>query len=50
MYSAYAGGIDSAQSFWDFVLNKGDGVVEIPPERWDYRRFYYPDKRGAGRS
>ena len=45
----YAGGIDSAASFWDFVLSKGDGVVEIPPERWDYRRFYDPDKRAAGR-
>lgn len=45
----YAGGIDSAQSFWDFVVNKGDGVVDIPAERWDYRRYYDPDKRAAER-
>lgn len=45
----YAGGIDSPESFWDFIIRKGDGVVEIPPERWDYRRFYDPDKRAAGR-
>ena len=45
----YAGGIDSPESFWGFVIRKGDGVVEIPAERWDYRRFYDPDKRAAGR-
>ncbi len=45
----YAGGIDSAESFWNFVIGKGDGVVEIPAERWNYRRFYDPDKRAAGR-
>ncbi|AYF74232.1 SDR family NAD(P)-dependent oxidoreductase [Nocardia yunnanensis] len=45
----YAGGIDSPESFWDFIINKGDGVVEIPPERWDYRRYYDPDRRTPGR-
>ncbi|MFE3055044.1 SDR family NAD(P)-dependent oxidoreductase [Nocardia sp. NPDC059239] len=45
----YAGGIDSPESFWDFIINKGDGVVEIPSDRWDYRRFYDPDKRTPGR-
>ncbi|SOJ53931.1 Mycocerosic acid synthase [Mycobacterium simulans] len=45
----YAGGIDSAESFWDFVVRKGDGVVDIPAERWDYRRYYDPDKRAAER-
>ncbi|WP_433593101.1 type I polyketide synthase [Nocardia sp. CA-145437] len=45
----YAGGIDSPESFWDFIINKGDGVVEIPSDRWDYRRYYDPDKRTPGR-
>lgn len=45
----YAGGIDSPESFWNFVVNKGDGVVDIPAERWDYRRYYDPDKRAAER-
>ena len=35
----YAGGIDSAESFWNFVVNKGDGVVEVPADRWNHRRF-----------
>ncbi|OSC42508.1 polyketide synthase [Mycobacterium decipiens] len=47
----YAGGIDSPDSFWDFVVNKKDNaIVDIPADRWDYRRFYDPDKSAAGRS
>ncbi|GAB4588200.1 type I polyketide synthase [Nocardia sp. IFM 10818] len=45
----YAGGIDSPESFWEFVAGKRDGVVDIPAERWDYRRYYDPDKRTPGR-
>ncbi|QLY30523.1 SDR family NAD(P)-dependent oxidoreductase [Nocardia huaxiensis] len=45
----YAGGIDSPESFWDFIINKGDGVVDIPADRWDYRRYYDPDRRTPGR-
>ncbi|MEV0077278.1 SDR family NAD(P)-dependent oxidoreductase [Nocardia neocaledoniensis] len=45
----YAGGIDSPESFWDFVIEKRDGVREIPPERWDWRRFYDADRRAPGR-
>ncbi|MGV9411049.1 type I polyketide synthase [Nocardia sp. NPDC003693] len=46
----YAGGIDSPQSFWDFVVEKRDGVVEIPATRWDYRRWYDEDRRAPARS
>ncbi|MEV5651700.1 SDR family NAD(P)-dependent oxidoreductase [Nocardia sp. NPDC052254] len=45
----YAGGIESPESFWDFVLKKRDGVVDIPADRWDYRRYYDPDRRAPGR-
>ncbi|NEW37523.1 SDR family NAD(P)-dependent oxidoreductase [Nocardia cyriacigeorgica] len=45
----YAGGIDSPESFWDFIVDKRDGVVDIPAERWDYRRYYDPDRRTPGR-
>uniref|UniRef100_UPI0005603F7F beta-ketoacyl synthase N-terminal-like domain-containing protein n=1 Tax=Nocardia sp. CNY236 TaxID=1169152 RepID=UPI0005603F7F len=45
----YAGGIESPESFWDFVVNKRDGVREIPPDRWDWRRFYDPEKRAPGK-
>ncbi|MEU0544571.1 SDR family NAD(P)-dependent oxidoreductase [Nocardia sp. NPDC005978] len=45
----YAGGIDSPEAFWDFIIDKRDGVTEIPAERWDYTRYYDPDKRTPGR-
>ncbi|TQM33307.1 type I polyketide synthase [Nocardia bhagyanarayanae] len=46
----FAGGIESPETFWDFVVDKRDAVVEIPASRWDYRRYYDPDKRTPGRS
>jgi acyl transferase domain-containing protein len=46
----YAGGIESPETFWRFVVEKRDGVVEIPANRWDWRRYYDPDKRTPGRS
>lgn len=32
------------------MVDKRDAVVEIPPDRWDYRRYYDPEKRTPGRS
>ncbi|MFR9753262.1 type I polyketide synthase [Nocardia sp. 004] len=45
----YAGGIESPEAFWNLVVDKRDGVCEIPPERWDWRRFYDPDKQTPAR-
>ncbi|MGV9675840.1 type I polyketide synthase [Nocardia sp. NPDC003482] len=46
----FAGGIDSPDTFWEFVLDKRDGVVDMPADRWDYRRYYDPEPRTPGRS
>ncbi|MCX4096802.1 type I polyketide synthase [Nocardia sp. alder85J] len=46
----FAGGIDSPENFWEFVLDKRDGVVDMPSDRWDYRRYYDPEPRTPGRS
>ncbi|MBF6175844.1 type I polyketide synthase [Nocardia blacklockiae] len=46
----FAGGIDSPDTFWDFVVDKRDGVVDIPADRWDYRRYYDPEPRTPGRA
>lgn len=46
----FAGGIDSPDTFWEFVLDKRDGVVDMPADRWDLRRYYDPEPRTPGRS
>ncbi|OQS16150.1 polyketide synthase [Nocardia donostiensis] len=46
----FAGGIDSPETFWDFVIEKRDGVVDIPADRWDFRRYYDPEPRTPGRA
>ncbi|MEV6321163.1 SDR family NAD(P)-dependent oxidoreductase [Nocardia sp. NPDC051787] len=45
----FPGGIDDPASFWDFVVRKGDGVVEVPPDRWNLAKFYDPDPDAPGR-
>ncbi|MFB8281030.1 type I polyketide synthase [Nocardia colli] len=46
----FAGGIESPDTFWEFVIDKRDAITDIPASRWDYRRYYDPDKRTPGRS
>lgn len=45
----FPGGIEDADSFWEFVLLKGDAVVDIPKDRWDADKFYDPDPDTPGR-
>ncbi len=35
----------SLWSYWENILNKVNGVIEIPPTHWDWRPFYDPDPR-----
>ncbi|MEV4236133.1 SDR family NAD(P)-dependent oxidoreductase [Nocardia sp. NPDC049737] len=45
----FPGGIDGPGAFWDFVIGKGDGIVEVPPDRWSLDKFYDPDPDAPGR-
>ncbi|MDF0530312.1 SDR family NAD(P)-dependent oxidoreductase [Tsukamurella sp. 8F] len=45
----FPGGITDPESFWDFIVGKGDAVVEIPSSRWDVERYYDPDPSAPGR-
>ncbi|KAF1992963.1 polyketide synthase [Amniculicola lignicola CBS 123094] len=34
------GGCHDAQTFWDFLLNKKEGMVPVPSSRWDLQGFH----------
>lgn len=45
----FPGGVEDPVSFWKFLMDKGDGVTEIPADRWRIDRFYDPDPEAPGR-
>ncbi|MUM17644.1 SDR family NAD(P)-dependent oxidoreductase [Mycobacterium sp. CBMA271] len=45
----FPGGIEDADSFWEFVSRKGDAVADIPKDRWDADKYYDPDPDTPGR-
>ena len=45
----YAGGVTDASSLWEFLLDKRDGVVEIPADRWSLAKYYDADPEAPGR-
>ena len=45
----FPGGVHDGQSFWEFMISKGDGIVDIPADRWNADRFYDPDPDAPGR-
>ncbi|MDJ0392185.1 SDR family NAD(P)-dependent oxidoreductase [Rhodococcus sp. G-MC3] len=45
----FPGGVHDGKSFWEFMISKGDGIVDIPEDRWNADRFYDPDPDAPGR-
>jgi acyl transferase domain-containing protein/NADPH:quinone reductase-like Zn-dependent oxidoreductase/acyl carrier protein len=45
----FPGGIHSGPELWDFLMAKGDGMIEVPADRWNLDRFYHPDPDAPGR-
>jgi polyketide synthase PksM len=41
---------DDLEEFWENLKAGRDCITEIPPERWDWQRFYHPDKDREGTS
>lgn len=46
----FPGGVQDRASFWSFLMDGRDGVVEVPPDRWDVDAWYDPDPDAPGRT
>ena len=46
----FPGGIESPEQFKDFLLAHGDGVCEVPAERWDINSHYSINKKAKGKT
>lgn len=38
----FPGNINSPTEFWDALVDKKDGIIEIPQERWDVEEHFHP--------
>jgi acyl transferase domain-containing protein/NADPH:quinone reductase-like Zn-dependent oxidoreductase/NADP-dependent 3-hydroxy acid dehydrogenase YdfG len=45
----FPGGVRGARDYWTFLTGKGDGIVEVPADRWNLDLFYDPDPDAPGR-
>lgn len=46
----FPAGASSPEAFWDLLRRGGDGITEVPAERWDVRRFYDSDPAKPGKT
>lgn len=44
------GGVDSLDGFAEFLRAGGDGVVDVPSDRWDHEQYFDPEPDTPGRS
>ncbi|MFJ1455974.1 SDR family NAD(P)-dependent oxidoreductase [Nocardia sp. N2S4-5] len=45
----FPGGISDPDGYWKFLLDKGDGIVDVPADRWSIEKYYDPDPDAPGR-
>jgi acyl transferase domain-containing protein/NAD(P)-dependent dehydrogenase (short-subunit alcohol dehydrogenase family) len=46
----FPGGADDPAAFWQMLTQGVDGIVDVPPERWDIRKYYDADPHKAGKT
>ena len=45
----FPGDANGPDGYWNFLANGGDGISEIPADRWNADEFYDPDQFAPGR-
>lgn len=46
----FPGGATNPDEFWNLLAEGTDCIVDVPKDRWDWRRFYDPDTDRPGKS
>src|ERR1700731_4500352 len=46
----FPGGVNSKDSLWKLLIEAREGVVEVPPDRWNAGRYYDTEPGVAGKS
>ncbi|WP_089729327.1 type I polyketide synthase [Candidatus Thiosymbion oneisti] len=46
----FPGDAENPRKFWKMLCEGRDGVIEVPSDRWDVRRFYDPDPNKPGKT
>lgn len=46
----FPGGATTPEAFWHVLSNGVDAVTEVPPDRWDIRTYYDPDRSKQGKA
>jgi len=44
------GGVSSPEEYWELLERGGDGIVDVPKDRWDADALYDPDPEARGKS
>src|SRR5690349_19886704 len=42
-------GAPDIEAFWKLLERGGDAIIEVPPDRFDIRRYYDPDPEAPGK-
>ncbi len=45
----FPGNVNSPEEFWDLIINGGDGISDIPADRWNADAKFSPDFKTAGK-
>ena len=45
----FPGNVNSPEEFWDFIVKGGDGVTDVPADRWNVDAKFSPDFRTTGK-
>ncbi|HEX5055444.1 MAG TPA: SDR family NAD(P)-dependent oxidoreductase [Gammaproteobacteria bacterium] len=49
MACRFPGNVNGPGEFWEFLMQGGDGIVPVPPDRWENAAWYDPDREKPGK-